>query len=168
MTIRSPDCRKASKSFRYSPTSPPTLERIRISARDGATAMRDATIAKRMRRTPIPFKLVALAPHRQPGNVEPGRLPARWYQLCRWECLLNATAVYDHVAPFARRAIPKRRNHRTPPPASLDDRIAMMKDLRIHRLPPQLNKLLGPAVSFASGGTEATLLVGERQSRDGG
>ena len=51
MTIRSPDCRKASKSFRYSATSPPTLERIRISARDGATAMTDATIAKRMRRT---------------------------------------------------------------------------------------------------------------------
>ena len=51
MTIRSPDCRKASKSFRYSTTSPPTLERIRISARDGATAMTDATIAKRMRRT---------------------------------------------------------------------------------------------------------------------
>jgi hypothetical protein len=45
---------------------------------------------------------------------------------------LNATVVYDHVSPFARRAIPKRRNHRTQIPASLDDRITVMKDLRIH------------------------------------
>jgi hypothetical protein len=45
---------------------------------------------------------------------------------------LNATVVYDHVAPFARRAIPKRRNHRTPITANLDDRIAVVKDLRIH------------------------------------
>jgi hypothetical protein len=45
---------------------------------------------------------------------------------------LNATVIYDHVAPFARRAISERRNHRTPVPAGLDDRIAVMKDLRIH------------------------------------
>src|SRR6516164_5844070 len=62
------------------------------------------------------------------GRVaDPGWLPARSHQLCRWECLLNATVVYDHVAPFARRAIPKRRNHRTPITANLDDRIAVVK-----------------------------------------
>ena len=45
---------------------------------------------------------------------------------------MTATVVYNHVAPFARRAIPKRCNYRTSIPASLDDRIAVMKDLRIH------------------------------------
>src|SRR5437016_1448117 len=50
MTIRSPDCRKSSKSFKYSPTSPPGLERIRTSARAGTTAARyDARTRPRQR-----------------------------------------------------------------------------------------------------------------------
>jgi hypothetical protein len=79
---------------------------------------------------------------------------------------LNATVVYDHVAPFARRAIPKRRNHRTPIPANLDDGIAVMKDLRIH-YGCHLS-LTSQTVGFPSGGTEVALLLSVRQFGDGG
>ena len=56
-----------------------------------------------------------------PTTLNPVGLPARSHQFCRWERLLNATVVYDHVAPFARRAIPKRQQSPYPDPRQPHD-----------------------------------------------
>src|SRR5262245_60336240 len=51
MTTRSPDCRSAAKSLRYSATSPPELDRMGTSAATGVTAIRDKTANHTKRRT---------------------------------------------------------------------------------------------------------------------
>src|SRR5262245_51574745 len=51
ITTRSPLCRSAANSFRYSMTSPPELDTMRTSAAAGVRQIRDRMAANTMRRT---------------------------------------------------------------------------------------------------------------------